>query len=116
MASGGTSVTIAASGSLSGAADLTGFTLVSIQMPTTWTAAAITFSGSLDGSTYGDVYNTAGTEYTIASASAVASRLIILDPRDFAGVRYLKIRSGTSAATVNQAAARTLVLGFLSGN
>lgn len=114
MATGASSATIANGASLSGAVDLTNFVFAGLMMPAAWTAASITFQGSIDGTTYGDLYNTSGTEYTIASANAVASRFIAIDPRDFAGVRYVKVRSGSSAAAVNQGAARTLGLALLS--
>lgn len=116
MAVGSTSATIAASASLSGSIDLTGFILAGLYVPSAWTAAAITFQASPDNDdddtvAFQDVYNASGTEFTIASANVVASRYISIDPRDFAGVRFLKIRSGVSGAAVNQAAARTFVLG-----
>lgn len=116
MAAGGSSVKIASGASLSSVVDLTNVLLTGILMPAEWTSAAITFSASLDGSTYGDVYNADGDEYTISSANAVASRFITLDPRDFAGCRYLKVRSGTAAAGVNQGADRTLVLAITRGD
>jgi hypothetical protein len=79
--------------------------------PAAWTAAAITFQASPDGVTYYDLwFNDA--EYTIASATVAtaAARSIVLDPAVFYGIRYLKLRSGTSAAPVNQGAARTITL------
>lgn len=115
MAVGSTSATIANGASLSGVVDLTGVILAGFFMPAAWTSAAITFQASPDYDdddtvTFADMYNASGTEYTIASANAVASRFIALDPRDFAGVRFLKIRSGVAGAGVNQGAARTFVL------
>lgn len=115
MSEATTNTKIASGASQSGVVDLIGFLLAGIQMPTTWTAADITFLASLDGVTYQPVYNTDGDEYTIASAAAQASRFIAIDPRDFAGVRYLKIRSGTAAAAVNQGADRTLGLALTKG-
>lgn len=115
MAVADTSATIANGASLSGSVDLTGVLLVGIYMPSAWTAADITFQASPDYDdddtvTFQSIYNGDGDEYTIASAAAQASRFIAIDPRDFAGVRFLKIRSGTAAAAVNQGAARTLRL------
>lgn len=109
---GSETVTIANGASLSGAAVfVNGVTsLVGIVIPAAWTAAALTFQASADGTTYGDLYNTAGTEVTIPSSAVAASRYIALDPSDFAGIAYLKVRSGTSAAAVNQTADRTLTL------
>jgi len=100
-------VTIASGASLSDAADLTGGALVGIIMPAAWTAASLTFQGSVDDSTYNNVYNDSGSEYTVA---ADASRLIVLDPADFVSARHLKVRAGTSGTPVNQGAARTITL------
>lgn len=87
--------------------DLYGCRAVGIQMPAAWDAANLTFQGSADGTTYFNVYDKAGTEYTVTAA---ASRYIILNRDDMLGIRYLIIRSGTAGVPVNQTAARTLVL------
>lgn len=99
--------TIAASGSLSDAVTLREQTVVAIEMPAAWTAASITLQASADGSTFNNVYTSGGdeVEYTVA-----ASRFIPLDPDDMAGMRYVKIRSGTAATPVNQAAERNIKL------
>lgn len=99
--------TIANGASLSGAIDLGSTRLAGIQMPAAWTAAALTFQASFDGVTYADVYSTGGTElsYTVA-----ASRFIPLSITDWGGVRYLKVRSGTTGTPVNQGGARTIQL------
>jgi hypothetical protein len=81
--------------------------LMAIHMPAAWTTASLTFQGSPDGITYQNIYNASGAEYSVAAA---ASRDIILPPGDFAGFRYLKIRSGTSGTPVTQAADRTLTV------
>lgn len=107
-----TTVTIAQGAALSGAVDLYGCSLVGIQMPATWTAASLSFDVSIDGTTYTALYTVssalAATEYAITSPAA--SYGISLDPAIFAGWRFLKVRSGTAAATVNQAAARVITL------
>lgn len=105
---GSQNVTIAASGTLSTALDMgTEAALVRIGMPTQWTAAAITLSVSPDDVTYRNLYDRNGNEYTIQAA---ASRSIILPPADTVGARFVKVRSGTSGATVAQTAAVTLQL------
>ena len=81
--------------------------LCGIQMPAAWTTADITFQASYDGTTYYDLYDQDGNEITI---SAAASRFIILNPDNFWGFHWLKVRSGTMGTPVNQAAARTVVL------
>lgn len=99
--------TIAINQSLSAAIDLKGRSLVGIIMPSAWTTAQLSFQVSLDGSTYVNLYNTQGDEF-ISEAST--SRFIAMSQFEFLPVRYVKIRSGTSAVPVNQAAARSLVL------
>ncbi len=102
--------TIALGESLSVAVDLASSRLAAILIPSDWTAAAITYQVSLDGVNYGDLYDGA-TEASISSASVVAGRVLRLPRSEWAGVRYLKIRSGTSAAPVSQVAERILTLG-----
>jgi hypothetical protein len=77
-------------------------------MPAAWTAANLTFQVSHDGgSTYADLFDQFGVEI---QASATVDRVILLDTNLFLNVRYMKIRSGTSATPVNQAAERSLIL------
>lgn len=95
-------VTIVTTTSLSGPVDLNGLAPVALQMPATWTTANLTLQGSPDCSTYNNVYDMYGTEYTI---TAGASRYIVLKPGDFAGFKCLKVRSGTSGTPVNQVGA-----------
>jgi hypothetical protein len=82
-------------------------TVAAIVMPADWTAADLTFQASVDNSTYWNVYDADDAEVTVQAAE---DRHIILDPADFAGCPYLKVRSGTSGAAVNQGAARTIQL------
>ena len=100
--------TIAASASLSGAIRLpAGHYLAAIVMPAAWTAADLTFQASPAGTTYNNLYDDNGNEVTVTAA---ASRFILLPPAEWYAMPFLKIRSGTSGAAVNQAAARTLTL------
>lgn len=102
--------TIASGASLSGAIDLASERLHRINIPAAgWTAAGITFQASSDGTNYYDLYDTYG-EVALASTSVAASRSVIVDQGTFLGIRYLKIRSGTGAAAVTQAALRSLDL------
>jgi hypothetical protein len=104
-------VTIANGASLSDGIDLGSSALAGILMPAAWTAAGLSFavSTSLAG-TYVPLWNSFGAEYIIASASAVASQHIVIPLVDFAGIQFIKVRSGTAAAAVNQGAARILTL------
>ncbi len=94
---------------LSPAVDLTSARLAWIGMPAAWTAASLTFRHSPDnGTTWLDVYNSAGVEYTVTAA---ASHTIIIPYADFFGLEWIMIRSGTGASPVAQAADRILTLG-----
>lgn len=101
-------VAIATGQSVSAAAQIDG-KLAGIILPTGWTTAAVTFLGSADGGTFFPIYD-AGVERAIASADAVAGRLIALNLSDWLGVKFVQIRSGTAAAAVNQTSARTIAL------
>ena len=81
--------------------------LAAILLPAAWTAAGITFQGSADGVTYGDIHASDGTELTLTVA---AGQLVTLTADALRAVPFLKVRSGTAAVAVNQAAARTLTL------
>jgi len=107
-------VTIASGQSLSGATtDNSGYRLIALQMPAAWTTAAINFQGSVDGVTYGiwyTAYNSAAI--SVPSGGAVADNYVQVDWADTHAPPYLKVRSGTAASPVNQAADRTLTLVF----
>lgn len=101
-------VTIAASGSLSDVGDLQGYALVGIEMPSAWTAAAITLQGAASAAAnVANVYDKAGAEFTLTVA---ASRFVAILPSDLAGIRYIKARSGTAGTPVAQAAAAAIGL------
>ena len=108
-----TTVTIANGASLSGGALVDGRLAGIITDPTGWTAAAITFQASADGVTYFDLYSGGeGTaaEATIASGNIAVNRFISLTFANWVGIKYIKVRSGTSATPVNQGAARVITL------
>lgn len=100
------------------------YTLVGLDVPTI-TSAAITFlgashTGRTPGTTFGQsvqdvletqltfrpLVNEAGVEISIAAATG--NIVVALPDGMLEGVQFLKIRSGTSAAPVVQAADRTL--------
>ena len=100
-------VLIAVGTSLSAAIDLGNGNLAAILMPAGWDAAGLTFQGSIDGlSAFSNIYD-AGTELTLTVA---AGRYQTLDPTKWLGIRYVKVRSGTSGAPVVQTADRVLSL------
>lgn len=77
-------------------------TLVSLQMPTAWTAADITFQGSLDDTNYYPLYKLDGTAYK--ATGPVASSIVLFPAIDLAGVPFLKLVS-----SVAQGGARVLI-------
>ena len=101
-------VTIADGASLSGALAIPeGYFVSGIIIPTTWTAAAVSFTVAVDNSgTFRSLFNTAG-EVTFATDAAGRHLACKLD--DFAGVRFLKVRSGVAAAAVNQVGADRVI-------
>lgn len=101
--------TIANGASLSGPIEFGMRRMVGLIVPPAWTTAAITFQASPDGTTFYDLYDDA-TERAIAAGSVVANRYIALAFSDWLLVRAIKIRSGSSASPVNQAAARSILL------
>ena len=106
-----TVVKIAASASDSGILALEhGCSLTGVITPAVWDAADITFRVSNDGTTFYPLFDAAGDEVVIPSASvAIAeARAFALLPENFAGWNYVKIRSGTNALAVNQSAIRSL--------
>ena len=111
-------VTITSGESLSTVVDLRHHVLAGIVLPSSWTAANITFAaaaGDQDGTdngTFQAVYDADGNELEVTAA---ASRHVVLAPSATAGIGWLKLRSGTSGTPVNQGADRTLVL-ILTGD
>lgn len=100
------SVTISSGTSLSAAIDLGSTILFAIQIPSSWTTANITFQASADGVTYANLYDSTGTEVTVTAA---ASEFIVFSaPAPWMGIRFIKVRSGTSSTPVNQGADRAL--------
>lgn len=99
--------TILAGASLSDAIDLRKHVMLGLLMPDAWTTAAITFMGSDSATgTYVDLYDDAGAEITIAAGNVAASRGIGMDSwgAALAAWPWVKIRSGVTAAAVNQVA------------
>lgn len=107
-------VQIDQSTSLSSAVDIKGQIIVGFEMPASWTAADLTFQAARleagDEVTYRNLYHSdadgTDAEVTIGAGS---DRFIGVDnPAVFGPVDYVKVRSGTAAAAVNQGADRTI--------
>jgi hypothetical protein len=98
--------TILSGASLSNEVHLKSMRPFAIEMPTTWTAANLTFQVTTDGTTYRNLYDDTGAEVTV---TASGDRYIALvSPAQWIGVQRFKIRSGTSGVPVNQGADRAL--------
>ncbi len=99
---------IASGSSLSAAIPLDRRPVLRLLIPSGWTTASVTLQGSLDGTNYYDLLAEDGNAITL---SASAGKFIqISNPDDWAGYKYLKVRSGTSGSPVTQAADRTITL------
>ena len=93
-------VTIASSGTVSTAITIEGGrTVLAVLTPTALTGTSLKFQASTDGNNFFALYNGA-TEYSVTVAD---SRYIALSTEVMAGVRHLKVVSGSS-----EAAARTI--------
>jgi hypothetical protein len=95
-------VTIASSGTESAAVDLRGMTLCGFYLPAALTGTAVSFKASIDNSTFVTVEDGFGNT---VSKTVSASKAIILNPSDFAGIQYLKLVSNAT-----EAAERTITL------
>lgn len=98
-------VTIAASGTVSGAIDLHGCTPVGVFVPSTFDGTTIKFQASttLDG-TYVAVEDGAGTPAEITLNTSAASKYIAISSaiqEQLRGIRFLKLVAGTSQATTD---------------
>lgn len=88
---------------------------IGVVIPASWETADLTFQASLDGVTWSDLYNDAGTEVTVKAA---ASRAVSLDTKylGLAPFELVKIRSGTAQTPVVQGnAAASNVYAFGTG-
>ena len=100
-------VTIAEDASLTAAINMQGRVLCGVEIPGTWTAANLTFQASQDGTNFFNMHKYDAGELTVTAA---ASLYLAIDPTNFLGVNFLKVRSGTTGTPVNQAAERSLTL------
>ncbi len=80
--------------------NLGGLRLFGIVMPALWTPACLTFRTSFDnGASWFDLYDANGNELSVITG---VSRFIAIDPVNFAAIHMIRLRSGTSGASVNQ--------------
>ena len=85
------------------AIDTKGFALVGFFTPAALTGTTLTFESSLTlAGTYVPVYDSTNTQVSITVAT---SRYYAVDPKNFQGIRFLKIKSGSA-----EGAARVITL------
>jgi hypothetical protein len=104
-------VTIANGASLSGALQIQdGCAILGAITDSAWDTADMTFAVSLDGTNFFPLLNEAGTE--VEAASVAASSAVALPDSLTKGWKYIKVRSGTSAAATNQTGATVVTLTY----
>ncbi len=86
-----------------------GHVVSGVKVPAAWDAAGVTFQAGVSSAVLGDLYNTAGE---VAFASDAKGRDLVCSPHDFAGIRFLAVRSGTAALPVAQSEDRVLEISF----
>ena len=80
-------------------------TIVGLYMPSAWDAADLAFTASQDGVSFSDVYDVGAP----LAVQADAGQYVPLDFAKFVGVSFLKVRSETGGAPVNQTADREII-------
>ena len=84
---------IANSDTVSTAVDLENNTLVGLELPALFTGTTITFQASNNNGTFKDVKKEDGTSYFLVVAQ---NTYVVIPPSALAGLRYVKIVSGSS--------------------
>jgi hypothetical protein len=103
--------TIALGTSLSGAINLGAARVRGILMPSAWTTAALSFLVSIDGVNFAELIDARVNGYSFGAGYPVAaSQYLLIDPVIFDGIPIIKVRSGTAASPVNQAASALITL------
>lgn len=97
------SMSIANGAQSSSAIDLKGFVLAGIKLPAVFTGTALTFevSDAIDG-TFQPLYDASNA---LVSMTVAQGRWYAVDPANFQGVQFLKIKSGSA-----EGGARTLTV------
>jgi hypothetical protein len=101
------SATIAAGTAMSDAADLRAGVPTLLLTPDDWSAANVSFQVSTDGTTFFDLIGADDAETHLAMG---ADRAILLPGDLLQAASYVRIRSGSSAHPVPQAADRVFTL------
>jgi len=102
---------IAAGQALSGPVASVGYGVCLLLLPAAWTDAPLTLQGSLDEgepAAWADLYDHLGNEVVLRSPRPAPH----LPPTLLLGWRWLRLRSGLTAAPVNQPLSGLLTLGI----
>jgi len=103
---------------LSGMIDLEGFNMIAFEMPEGWAGTALTFQGKAvvndeaigSNEDWDDVQDDAGTEISVTVAAGKITVLGTALKAALGALRFIRIRSGTSASPVNQSPSREIRL------
>lgn len=106
-------ITIANGAAVSNYEDIQGLKLQGVILGSGWTAAALYFSGSFDGTNLFDIAGESGAVYSIAVPAV--NTLYWIRRSYFEGLTSVAVKSGTPAVPVNQGAERTLYLVLAPG-
>lgn len=102
-----TTATIASGASVSGTIDLSATALVGFSMPAAWTAAALNIEVSSNNVDWAPLLDSTGAAVS-SFATPTVGAAYALDVVSMLAWRYVRFRSGTSSAPVNQGAARSI--------
>jgi hypothetical protein len=98
--------TIASGQSLSAAICVGAGVPLAVQMPAAFTGTSLTFQGSIDGTTYQNVYDGSME----VSVDVAAGRTVVLPAAALAAFPFLKIRSGTAGSPTSEGGDRVLTV------
>lgn len=98
---------IASGAALSDGVELGPYVLCAVRMPAAFTGTTITFQSRTHTTAWANLVDTDGAEieYTIAVGT-----FMTVDPADFAGCRWLRIRSDASGDQTTEGDDRTIVI------
>lgn len=105
-------ITIANGESLSGALDVLGWEVVSIEQAANTEGTTFSAQGSLDGIVFADI-QTDAAEWSAVKSATAAQVIYLPQDKRLRGFSQIKIRTGLSGAATNQTGAATLKVGLV---
>jgi len=82
-----------------------------LQVPATWGSTFITFQGSVDGSTFANLYSVSGNAFVV-TVNSTSGKIIPLDQTVFSGIKFLQVTSGKIGSEVLQTSPQTIGIGL----